>query len=162
MVFELSSENACSVTFFYFSGVKMIPSLSSIMLSFIKRQKQIASLIDASLAKCFLMKLTSVWKGQHKGSAPLYPLLMAYVRPWRYISLLMERTWSIIYFYFFPWKRSASGVDKVEFASVGELPRCISVSRVPLTWVNQQVWAMVTAEWSQRLLNLMFSDGGQY
>lgn len=59
-MFELSSENACSVTFFYFSGVKMIPSLSSIMLSFIKRQKQIASLIDASLAKCFLMKLTSV------------------------------------------------------------------------------------------------------
>lgn len=64
----------------------MIASLSSITLSFIKRQKQIASLIDASLAKCFLMKLTSVWRGQHKGSAPLHPSLMAYVRPWRYIS----------------------------------------------------------------------------
>lgn len=60
LVFELSSENACSVTFCYFSGVNLIASLSSIPLSFIKRQKQIASLIDASLAKCFLMKLTSV------------------------------------------------------------------------------------------------------
>lgn len=74
LVCKLSAENACFLCFGAFFWVKIIPSLSSIMLSFIKRQKQIASLIDASLAKCFLVKFTSVWRGQCKACASLSQL----------------------------------------------------------------------------------------
>lgn len=59
----------------FFFQVKILPSLSSIILSFIKGQKQMASLIEASLAKCFLLKFTSVQRDQCKA-----PPHMAYGR----------------------------------------------------------------------------------